>query len=111
MRMTPLLVALSFAGAPLLASADVLEVPASGTGPVPVSVPEKGTTMPVVLKRYGQPQKKYAPVGGDAPTHPPITRWDYPGFSVFFERTHVVDAVVPGAPTEVYHTDQLKPAR
>lgn len=76
----------------------------------PANVPGKGETMAQVVKRFGEPQTKHAPAGGDAPKHPPITRWDYAGFSVFFEHAHVVDTVVPGAPPQVYHTEQLKPA-
>jgi hypothetical protein len=79
--------------------------------PKPAGVPAKGQTMAQVVKRFGEPQTKHAPAGGDAPRHPPITRWDYAGFSVFFEHAHVVDAVVPGSPPQVYHTEQLKQAR
>ena len=31
------------------------------------------------------------------PDHPPITRWDYNGFSVFFEHDKVVHSVVQRA--------------
>lgn len=47
-----------------------------------------GLTMAQVAKRFGQPQKKLAavpPKGGKY--HPPITRWAYPGFTVYFERS------------------------
>ena len=33
---------------------------------------------------------------GGAPKHPPITRWDYEGFSVYFEHQHVIHAVAHG---------------
>ncbi len=93
------------------AQADTLVMPeGSATAAMPASLPGKGQTMGEVLKHFGQPQVKHAPVGGDAPKHPPITRWDYAGFSVFFEHSHVVDAVVPGRPPEVYHADQLQQA-
>jgi hypothetical protein len=97
------------------ARADDVVMPAATSGPAaqaaaPAALPTKGQTMAQVLKRFGQPEKKHAPVGGDAPRHPPITRWDYAGFSVFFEHSHVVDAVVPGQPPEVYHTDKLQQA-
>lgn len=82
---------------------------ASGAA-VPTSLPVKGQTMAEVARHYGEPQLKHAPVGGDAPKHPPITRWDYAGFSVFFEHAHVVDAVVPGQPPQVYHAEQLQQA-
>ncbi len=49
--------------------------------------PKRGTTMGEVEKRYGAPVEKHATVG-----QPPITRWDYNGFAVVFERDRVVDA-------------------
>jgi hypothetical protein len=92
------------------ARADDIVMPAdsAATAPSAVSLPAKGQTMAQVSKRYGEPQQKHAPAGGDAPRHPPITRWDYAGFSVFFEHAHVVDAVVPGRPPQVYHAEQLQ---
>ena len=95
------------------AQADDIVMPAGATqaaAPRPADLPAKGQTMAQVVKRFGEPQTKHAPAGGDAPRHPPITRWDYAGFSVFFEHAHVVDAVVPGSPPQVYHTDQLQAA-
>ena len=35
-----------------------------------------------------------APVGGEAPTHPPITRWSYADYTVYFENDHVVHSVL-----------------
>lgn len=113
MRRSLLACALSLAFVlPLSTNADDLQVgAASAEAPAPsVTLPKKGTLKSAVLKTYGQPQKQYAPVGGESPKHPPITRWDYAGFSVFFERDHVVDAVVPGHPAPVFHTETLQPA-
>ncbi|WP_292997886.1 hypothetical protein [Nevskia sp.] len=73
-----------------------------------VVLPTRGATQAAVVKTYGQPTKRYPAVGGASPVQPPITRWDYPGFSVFFENAHVVDAVVPGRPAQIFHADQLK---
>lgn len=87
------------------------EAPQAASAPAPASLPAKGQTMSQVLKRYGQPQVKHKPAGGDTPRHPPITRWDYPGFSVYFEHTHVVDAVVPGQPPHLYHAEKLQASR
>ena len=56
--------------------------------------PARGMSMDAVLARYGEPEMRYPPVGGDKPQHPPITRWVYKPFSVYFEHDHVVDAVV-----------------
>ncbi len=90
------------------AYADVLEMPVADNG-APVSKPYKGSTMKAVLHSFGSPSKKYAPVGGSSRHQPPITRWDYPGFSVFFEHDHVVDAVVPGRPPALQRTEELQP--
>jgi hypothetical protein len=59
-----------------------------------VVLPKRGTLMPQVEAQFGAPTRKHAPVGGDRPQHPPITRWDYPTFTVYFEHHHVVNAVV-----------------
>src|SRR5262249_3499583 len=50
-------------------------------------------TMDEVEKRFGAPVERHAAVGGASPQQPPITRWDYSGFAVVFERDRVVDAV------------------
>jgi hypothetical protein len=54
-----------------------------------VERPSRGMTMDKVEARFGAPSNKHAAVG-----QPPITRWDYPGFSVFFEHQYVIHAVV-----------------
>lgn len=51
--------------------------------------PKSGMTMTAVESTYGAPAQKHATVG-----QPPITRWDYPGFSVYFEHDRVIHAVV-----------------
>lgn len=51
--------------------------------------PSRGMTMARVESRFGAPSAKGTPVG-----EPPITRWDYPGFVVYFEYDHVIHAVV-----------------
>lgn len=56
------------------------------------AVPKRGASMSQVSSQYGAPVTKRAAVG-----KPPITRWDYPGFSVYFEYTHVIDAVLKRA--------------
>jgi hypothetical protein len=50
--------------------------------------PKRGVTMSQVEAKFGTPVTKHDAVGA-----PPITRWDYAGFSVFFERDRVIDAV------------------
>ena len=53
-----------------------------------VARPARGSTMQSVEAKFGAPAQRHPAVGD-----PPITRWDYPGFSVFFEHQHVVHAV------------------
>jgi hypothetical protein len=53
-----------------------------------VERPSRGASMQSVEKRFGAPSNRHPAVG-----QPPITRWDYPGFSVYFEHQHVVHAV------------------
>jgi hypothetical protein len=59
-----------------------------------IELPRRGSLMSQVETQFGAPQQRHAPVGGGLPQHPPITRWDYPAFSVYFEHDHVVNAVV-----------------
>ncbi len=75
-----------------------------------VATPQKGQTMQAVVREFGAPSRKHAAAGGDTPKHPPITRWDYAGFSVFFEHAHVVDSVSPDHPPQIYHVEQLQAA-
>ena len=51
--------------------------------------PGKGMTMKTVEAKYGAPQDRHPAVG-----QPPISRWDYPSFSVFFEHEYVIHSVV-----------------
>jgi hypothetical protein len=53
-----------------------------------VDKPKRGITMTQVEARFGAPVTKHDAVGA-----PPITRWDYPGFAVFFEHDRVIHAV------------------
>jgi hypothetical protein len=54
--------------------------------------PKRGMSMTEVQKHFGEPRERHPTVGT-----PPITRWDYDTFAVFFEKDLVIDAVVPGA--------------
>ena len=56
-----------------------------------VDRPKRGSTMTEVEKHFGAPVEKHATVG-----QPPITRWDYAGFSVFFEHDRVIHSVAIG---------------
>lgn len=71
---------------------------------VAVAMPTRGSTMRQVQSRFGAPAQKLAPIAGpNSRRHnPPITRWIYPGFEVYFEYDHVIDAVlIKASPTEL----------
>jgi hypothetical protein len=66
------------------------------------NLPKRGRSMSQVEAQYGAPAQKYPAVGGGSPKTPPITRWQYDSFSVYFENSHVVDAVLTKAtPLEI----------
>jgi hypothetical protein len=54
--------------------------------------PTRGMTMRQVEERFGAPAQRRGTVG-----QPPITRWDYAEFSVYFEHERVLHAVASGA--------------
>ena len=58
--------------------------------------PARGATMTAVEAKFGAPSSKRDAVGTGRRT-PPITRWDYGQFAVFFENDRVIDAIVPPA--------------
>ena len=54
-----------------------------------VAKPTSGMTAENVEAKFGSPDAKIAPVGD-----PPIARWEYKDFVVFFEYDRVIHAVV-----------------
>lgn len=92
---TPPLLALLALGLSLPAWSDVLLVERVQRSSQ-AATPARGTLMAQVEAQYGQPERKVDAVG-----KPPISRWVYPGFTVYFEHSHVIHAVVNKAtPTE-----------
>ena len=63
--------------------ADTLKVP-----PAPSAVPVRGLSMDAVENKLGKPVRVISGVG-----QPPITRWVYPEYTIYFEYQHVVHAV------------------
>lgn len=76
-----------------VAHADVLSVDDGVAQPAAsskdVARPIRGMTMHQVEQRFGASQEKLPPVGD-----PPITRWVYPDFTVYFEHQYVIHAVL-----------------
>ncbi|MET0496899.1 MAG: hypothetical protein ABW106_01375 [Steroidobacteraceae bacterium] len=50
--------------------------------------PARGMTMQKVEAAFGAPASRVPAIGS-----PPISRWEYPGFVVFFEHDHVIHTV------------------
>lgn len=73
------------------AHADVLKMPGDTMPQVATSpgAPERGMSKYQVEQAYGAPQSIEGPIGS-----PPIYRWDYPGYSVYFEQNYVLHSVV-----------------
>jgi len=78
------LVALLGLAAP--AAADVLII--DKLEQAPRTLPDRGTSMEQVQARYGAPVSRSPAVG-----EPPITRWEYPDFIVYFEHALVIHSV------------------
>ena len=92
----PLALAVAFSAAP--AAADSLEMETTGTqtttSALGSTVAVHGMTQSQVRARFGEPEKRHAPVPAQGTRlNPPITRWDYDGFSVFFERDIAIHRV------------------
>ena len=86
-----LAIALSAMLAAGTASADTLLVDRAQASSI--AMPARGMTMAQVEARFGAPAQKLDPRGGQKRQWPTIHRWVYPAFTVYFERSHVVDAV------------------
>lgn len=52
-------------------------------------LPENGLTKTEVERQYGRPDERRAPVG-----EPPISRWLYDDYSVYFEHDLVIESVL-----------------
>jgi hypothetical protein len=57
------------------------------------AMPARGMSMQEVEAKYGAPTSKLDPRGGQKKQWPTINRWTYPTFTVYFEKSRVVDAV------------------
>ena len=86
-------IAAAIAGAALLFAiptvlADTLSVPQNSAGSK-IITPKPGAYMSDVLSQLGEPSVKSDPVG-----LPPISRWEYNGFRVYFEHDRVIHSVM-----------------
>ena len=74
--------------------AEIIKIPVGQQKSVQsdTQLPPHGESRAAVKARYGDPLKWTQAVG-----EPPISRWEYPDFSVYFEHDHVVHAVLMGS--------------
>lgn len=56
-------------------------------------LPVRGLSMTDVEARYGAPEERLDPRGGQKSQWPVINRWVYPSFVVYFEQSKVIDVV------------------
>lgn len=91
-RSTALALALGIVAS--LAQADTLLIDRREAGDA-MPHPARGELMNVVESKFGPPLHRIGPVG-----QPPITRWVYEGFTVYFEHEHVISTVVNKAHAE-----------
>ncbi|MBU1330313.1 MAG: phosphodiesterase [Gammaproteobacteria bacterium] len=74
---------------PLCSHAETLQIPLGAQGAESANdLPRRGESRRAVLERFGLADEEHPSVG-----QPPITRWDYRTFSVYFEYDHVVNSV------------------
>ena len=94
----PLFALLCLTGA---ASADTLLIERVQEKPA-MALPVRGQTAAQVEAKFGAPQERLEPRGGQKSQWPVINRWVYADFTVYFEKTRVIDVVANQAsPDEI----------
>lgn len=88
-KTTRMLLAMVLAATALPADAGTATEPAASAGVQRLQYPLRGMFMDNVENIFGAPQRKLPPVG-----EPPISRWEYPGYTVYFEGNRVIHTVV-----------------
>ncbi|HEX5354374.1 MAG TPA: hypothetical protein VFW60_09855 [Rhodanobacteraceae bacterium] len=58
------------------------------------NMPKRGMTMAQVKHQFGAPLKVLATRGGSSRHQPPIHRWEYAKYIVYFEYSHVIHSVL-----------------
>jgi hypothetical protein len=86
-----LVVAVAASTAPVHSRADELNTPPAPSTNDQANRPARGMSMDKVEATFGAPTHRLPAVG-----EPPITRWEYPGFVVYFEHQRVIHTVAIG---------------
>ncbi|MBB3168499.1 phosphodiesterase [Simiduia aestuariiviva] len=79
--------------------ADELQIPVGQQGIDGLELPSKGMTMAQVETAFGEAPKRHPARG-----QPPITRWEYSNFMVYFEGEHVIHSVLRHKPRAEFQT-------
>lgn len=79
---------------PLTAQADILDLAPHAKVLKKANMPKHGDNMNKVTKKFGVAQHVHKSSGKVTKYNPKITRWDYTGFSVYFENSHVIHSVI-----------------
>jgi hypothetical protein len=79
---------------PMTVQADILNIGSNPQVLKKANMPKHGDSMRVVSKKFGTAQRVKTSKGKVTKRNPKITRWDYSGFTVFFENAHVIHSVV-----------------
>lgn len=74
---------------PSISSAQTISVGQQAAQNQNMNKPKQGMSMSLVKKMFGNPRSTTKPVG-----HPPITRWYYEYFTVYFEGNYVIHSVL-----------------
>jgi len=64
-------------------------------GDTSIATPVNGQTSDAVLQQFGEPKQKIMAVG-----QPPISRWIYAKFTVYFENDRVIHSVINMEPKQ-----------
>ncbi|AHY42394.1 phosphodiesterase [Stutzerimonas decontaminans] len=99
--MATLLFTLTFS--PALFAEDI-RIPVGQQGLPDMPMPARGDSKSLVLDRFGLADEEHPAVG-----QPPISRWDYREFSVYFEGTRVINSVRHHQRTQSPPKDDLQP--
>lgn len=76
------------------AQADILSIGSQARVLTKANMPKHGDSMSSVAKKFGQANRVKTSKGKVTKRNPKITQWDYSGFSVFFENSHVIHSVI-----------------
>jgi hypothetical protein len=88
-RILPLLASASLASLSIASIASAEELRMTQAPQASGNQPARGMSMAKVEATFGEPTHRVVAVG-----NPPITRWEYPGFVVYFEHNLVLHSVV-----------------